>query len=65
MYRQFLRNNPTIVSGIGLPLLVVILLSAAALGPAMMLAAPGYGAVFAINYYPEGSRSQSENKYLI
>ncbi|HEU5047848.1 MAG TPA: hypothetical protein VFT64_08400 [Rickettsiales bacterium] len=51
-----LKENPTIAFGIALPLLVVIILSIAAMVPNLLEAPPKYAVLYATDYYPGKDR---------
>lgn len=48
---KFMKDNPTIAFGMGLPLLVVIILSLAAVVPSWLEALPQYPVLYATDYY--------------
>ncbi len=51
MIRKFISNNQTLVFGIGLPLVMVLMLSLAAVIPSMTATPPKYDVIYASNYY--------------
>jgi hypothetical protein len=49
--RTFLRENPTIAFGLGLPLLLVVVIGLVSGIPSLFVPAPAYDVVYATNYY--------------
>lgn len=49
--KSFLRENPTIVFGLGLPLLLVVVFLLVSGIPALLVAAPQYDVLYATGYY--------------
>ena len=49
--RSFLRENPTIAFGLGLPLLLVVIFLLASGIPALLVASPQYDVLYATEYY--------------
>jgi hypothetical protein len=49
--KEFLKNNPTLAFGLGLPLLLVVIFSLAAGIPSLTAVPPKYDVIFATNYY--------------
>lgn len=55
--KKFLRENPTIAFGLGLPLLLVIVFLLISGVPALLVAPPQFDVLYATNYnynYPNG-----------
>lgn len=53
--QKFIRENPTLAFGLGLPLLIVLVFMAAAVLPELGATPPRYAVVFATNYYPNNN----------
>ena len=49
--KTFLRENPTIAFGLGLPLLLVVVVLLIAGVPAFLVAPPQYDVLYATEYY--------------
>ena len=50
--KKFIRDNPTLAFGLGLPLLIVLVFMVAAMLPRIGAITPKYAVVFATNYTP-------------
>ncbi|MEM7182540.1 MAG: hypothetical protein AAF518_16625 [Spirochaetota bacterium] len=63
--KSFLKENPTIVFGLGLPLLLALIFSIASLVPTLLVDPPQYDVVYATGYYDDRHDFQvtvSDNK---
>lgn len=64
---KFIKQNPALAAGIGLPVLVVVIFSLAAIVPTWLVASPRYDALFAITVptYASHDPGVGEVKYAV